>query len=376
MNNKVSPKLIVAAILISGFLYSPTIAKEKEKKPEGPPLWGDYSHGRPTCVKGIHLTSWYAGSKKGRAKFEKLFAETELNTAVIDVKEVEGDVYLYDVLLDDEIDMYVPAISKPKAYLEYLKDRGIYTIARIVVFNDIRLAKERPDWMVKTATPVPKALELGFQEDIWVDDMGRPWADPYNEDVWDYNIDVAIRAIELGFQGVQFDYIRFPSDGFTKWCRYSKPHTSTGSIAALAGFLERAHNRLKPMGAEISIDTFGLAGSNAGGMGIGQKLTHLLDYIDVLSPMMYPSHYAPMEYGIEDPNSAPYETVSRSAQDTLEMLKDTGVELRPWLQDFSLGVRYTEEHVRAQIEALRDLGVDEWMLWNPSCRYTKKALLP
>jgi len=298
-----------------------------------------------------------------------------LNTAVIDVKEVEGDVYLYGAQLDGE-DVFVRAVSEFAKYLIYLKDRGIYTIARIVVFKDNRLAKMRPEWAVKSSSHLPKAIEMGFDENIWVDNFGHAWADPYNEKVWDYNIDVASRAIQMGFQGVQFDYIRFPSDGLTKFCRYSVRRTTESTINALANFLERAHQRLNPMGAEISMDVFGLAGSYDNDLGIGQRLSRLLDHVDAVSPMMYPSHYGAGEFGIEDPNSAPFEVVDRSVRDTLKMLEGKNVQLRPFLQDFSLGVKYTEELVRAQIEAVTGNNVNEWLLWNPRCRYTKNALIP
>jgi len=327
-------------------------------------------------VKGIHLTSWTTGSKKARKKFESLFAETELNTAVIDIKEINGEVYLPGVLIDNEAEVYVRAIRDLEAYLNYLKDRGIFTIARITVFQDQVLPKVRPKWAVKSSSALPKAVENGFEENIWVDWRGFAWADPYNKKVWDYNIDVAVKAAELGFQGIQFDYLRFPSDGETKLCRFSKRHSAKAAAKALAGFLKKAHKRLKPFNVELSIDVFGLAATQKGGLGIGQDLSEILNHIDVLSPMMYPSHYGPGSYGLKDPNRSPYETIQNSVKDTLKVLEDKSVTLRPFFQDFSLGVKYTEKMVRAQIQAAMDQGVGEWLLWNPGCRYTRGALLP
>jgi hypothetical protein len=210
---------------------------------------------------------------------------------------------------------------------------------------------------------------------VWVDRRGSAWADPYNEHVWNYNLDVAVRAAQLGFQGVQFDYIRFPSDGETKKCVYSKPHNKTTAPQALTEFLRRAHEKLKPMGVELSIDVFGLVGSTGDDMGIGQRLKDLIKNVDVISPMMYPSHYAKGEYGIAEPNKSPYDTIHRCISDTQKVIKGTNVELRPYLQDFSLGVKYTPHMVREQIQAANDLGINEWLLWNPLCRYSGAACL-
>ena len=339
------------------------------------PLWGDYPNERPSCVRGIHLSSWYTGSKKGRARFEKLLAETELNTVVIDIKESEGDVYIPGVKLGGEAN-YVAAMPDIKDYLKFLKARGIYVIARMCVFHDDKVAKRQPEWAIHASSPIPKAIEKGFRADVWVDRKGAAWADAYNTDVWDYNISIAVKAAEIGFQEVQYDYIRFPSDGPTRLCVYSKQHTSATAVKALADFLQRSRDRLNKEGVPLSIDVFGLTGSNNNDLGIGQKLDVLINHVDVISPMMYPSHYFSGEYGLRDPNSAPFETIYRSVKDTKKMVGNNPVELRPWLQDFSLGVKYTGRHVRDQIQAAEDHGVGEWLLWNPACRYTRSGLLP
>lgn len=369
---KTTTLLTLLLTLVSpGCTEQPTVIPSTQTTP----LWGDYPHQRPSCVRGIHLTAWYVGSKKGRENFEKLLAETELNTAVIDIKESEGEVYIPGVKLDGK-SVYTAAMPDIENYLKYLKDRGIYTIARICVFHDNKLAQLKPDWAVQSSQPLPKAIEKGYRADVWVDRKGSAWADPFNPHVWDYNISIAEKAVELGFQGVQFDYIRFPSDGPTKLCVYSKPHNSAKAVEALGTFLERAHQRMKTLNVELSIDVFGLAGSDTGDLGIGQQLSRLYTHVDVVSPMMYPSHYAPGEYGIKEPNRSPYETVHRSISDTKKIMKDQSVELRPYLQDFSLGMKYKAKEVRDQIQAAADQGIYEWLLWNPGCRYTQDALLP
>ncbi|MFN0117409.1 MAG: putative glycoside hydrolase [Elusimicrobiota bacterium] len=338
-------------------------------------LWGDAIDGPPPCVKGIHLTSWVTGSKKLRPRFERLLADTEINTVVIDVKESDGEVYIPGVKLDGK-ENFVKAMPDIKEYLQFLKERGIYCIARIAVFHDNRVAKWKPEWAIKSSLPISKAVEKGYRKDIWVDRKGSAWADPYDKNVWNYNIAIAEKAVALGFQEIQFDYIRFPSDGPTKQCVYSKPHSKANSIDALAQFLEATHKRMKALNTPFSIDVFGLTGSYDDDMGIGQKMDRMISHVDIISPMMYPSHYYPGEFGLKDPNSSPYETIYRSIKDTKKVLKNSPVQLRPWLQDFSLGVKYTANHVRDQIEASADQGVGEWLIWNPLCRYTKAAYLP
>lgn len=355
-------------------------------KPSTAPVWGDAPFTRPAYLRGVHLTAWYAGSKKLRADIETLLAETELNTVVIAVKEINGEVYIPGVEWppslqpfpeDRALYPFRKAIPDIESYLAYLKERGVFTIARVVVFQDQILPKLKPEWAVQTSSPLPKGLENGFTEEVWVDWQGLAWADPFQPEVADYNIRVAERAAQLGFQGIQFDYIRFPSDGPTHLCVYDKPKAAGAGSAALATFLKTARARLEPYGVELSIDVFGLAGSYD--LGIGQKLPVLAPHVDVISPMMYPSHYGKGEYGISEPNDFPFATVHRAVSDTLESIKGTGARLAPFLQDFSLrgkNVTYTADRVREQIEAAEDQGVLEWMLWNARCRYTREALMP
>lgn len=340
---------------------------------------------KPDPIRGVHLTAWVAGSKKGRKRFESLLEATELNTIVIDVKEFNGEVYLPGVHWPDDvaeairvkgISPTVRAIPGIRGYLKGLKDKGFFTIARIVVFQDQTLPKLIPGWAVQTSSPIPMAVEKGFDPVVWVDTYGNAWVDPYNPAVHEYNIRVAERAVELGFQGVQFDYIRFPSDGSTRYCVYPSTSARGADPGALALFLHRAARRLKPKGVELSIDVFGLAATFNNDMGIGQKLDRLIGDIDVVSPMMYPSHYGVGVFGYDEPNDHPYEVIRRSVRDTLKILEGSGVGLRPFFQDFSIRgkMKYTPDMVRKQIKAAEDLGVKDWMLWNAKCRYTKEAL--
>ncbi len=316
---------------------------------------------KPTYVRGIHLTAWIAGSPKLRAPITKMLTETELNTVVVDIKEYEGEVYIPGVKQADEAGTFVKAVPDMEKYIADLKSKGIYTIARIVVFKDALLPKKHPELGVKT--PEGK---------LWKDHRGLTWLDPTNKAVWDYNIAIAERAIELGFEEIQFDYIRFPSDGNIKTCRYSVAHSTTAANNALVGFLKMAHERLKPRGANISIDVFGLTTTVNNDMGIGQRIVELAAWVDFVSPMVYPSHYNPGEYGIPNPDAAPYRTVYLGIEGAVHRL---GAEkVRPYLQDFSLHKHYGAKEVRDQIQATYDNNVGEWLLWNPRCVYTRGGL--
>lgn len=319
---------------------------------------------KPQFVRGIHLTPWIAGSKKAREKIRTLLSETELNTVVIAIKEYEGEVYIHGVPLATKHKLFVNAIPDLKEYLAQLKKEGIYTIARIVVFKDNSLPRKRTELAVKRT-----------DGSLWTDHRRISWTDPYNKEVWEYNFSIATQAVALGFEEIQFDYIRYPSDGDTKQCRYSyTQHNSSSASKNLDNFLEEASKRIKPLGANVSIDIFGLTPSVKHDMGIGQKIVELTQWVDYVSPMVYPSHYAKGEYGFPEPNREPYKVVYKTITDANKRLGDLCIRLRPYLQDFSLGYKYGPREVRAQIQACEDAGIYEWLLWNPNCNYTRTAL--
>lgn len=311
-------------------------------------------------IRGIHLSAWASGSKKYRNDTLALFENTELNTAVIDVKELEGNVYIDGVKEVSVYNLYKPAMPDIEQYLKLLKEKGVYTIARLVVFRDNVMPRKKPKLAVKNPDGT-----------IWTDRMSIAWLDPYNKESWMYNLKIAKRAAELGFDEIQFDYIRFPSDGEIKNCRYSKPHSSTEALKSLIGFLKEAARQLKPMGVKISIDVFGLT-TTSDNLGIGQRIVEMTECVDYVSPMVYPSHYGKGNYGIADPNRDPYRVVYYAIEGALKRVPQE--KIRPWLQDFSLGYKYEKKEVREQIQACYDNKIGSWLLWNPRCVYTKEAL--
>jgi hypothetical protein len=315
-------------------------------------------------VRGVHFTGWTAGSTKARRRFRDEMKNAGFNTVVIALKDYDGHVFVKDVPLAIKTRAFVNAIPDLPLAVRDFKEAGIYTIARIAVFKDDHLARARPD------------LAVHFPDGrIWTNDKGTAWVDPYQTEIWDYAVDIASRAAQAGFDEIQFDYIRFPSDGKTRQCRYKRPdHTPQTASTALREFLTLARSRLKPLGVKLSIDTFGLTTSVDNGMGIGQRLDQMADLVDFVSPMMYPSHYALGEYGLKNPNRQPYLTVAHGIKDAVERLGGKTEQLRPYLQDFSMGVRYTPAHVRAQIRAVEEAGVSGWILWNAQNHYTWSAI--
>ncbi|MFH1715389.1 MAG: putative glycoside hydrolase [Elusimicrobiota bacterium] len=315
---------------------------------------------KPKYVRGIHITPWSAGSLKYREKINKLIENTGLNTIVIAVKEYNGEVYIPDVTQAIEFKAYVKAMPDIKKYLETLQDKGVYTVARIVVFKDDIAARKKPEWAVETKNG-----------EIWQDRRNQAWLDPYNRDNWEYTFSIADKCVELGFDELQFDYIRFPSDGVISNCKYSVPHSSTTAVMAICAFLQEAQQRYKTnLGVPISIDVFGLTTSADDDMGIGQIIVEMEKYVDYICPMVYPSHYAKNTYGLADPDSQPYETINIALIDAKERLGENISKLRPYLQDFTVKYRYGKKEILDQIKACADNGIFEWTLWNPRSAYT------
>lgn len=319
---------------------------------------------QPFKVKGIHITSWVAGSKKQFQKVINLIRETELNTVVIDLKEVDGIIgYEVNLPLAKEIKAIQRRIPDIDEIIALCNKYGIYKIARITVFKDNHLATKKPHLAV-----------LDKSGNLWRDDKGQCWVNPYLKEVWEYNLALAKDAISHGFDEIQFDYVRFPSDGKITNCWYNSEHSMEKAEKTIIEFIKLAKHELS-LYAFLSIDVFGLTTTCKNGIGIGQRFKEIVEYVDFISPMIYPSHYAKGSYGLNDPDSQPYKTISLSLRDAKQQIGDTKCRIRPWLQDFSLRYSYRQNEVRTQIKAVYDQGLDEWLLWNPKCRYTKSALL-
>jgi hypothetical protein len=318
-------------------------------------------------VMGVYATAHSAGGAK-LEKLLKLLDDTELNSLVIDVKDDYGYVtYPTQDPMIQQRETTKKIIKDPVALLERLKAHDVYPIARIVVFKDSVLAAKHP--------------ELSYVEDngaLWKNGRGESFVNPYLKEVWEYNVRIAKEAAALGFKEVQFDYVRFP-EGFEKKADILQYHRDDRQrIEVVADFVKYAREELEPLGIRVSVDIFGYAASVPAAEGIGQDFELISKYVDVICPMIYPSHYSTGWFGSKVPDAAPYTTINGAMIDThkkLEPLGDFKPIIRPWIQDFSASwvkgyIKYGKKEVEEQIRALRDNGVEEFLLWNANNNYT------
>lgn len=321
----------------------------------------------PEVVKAIYSTNWSAGSEKKILYFLDLLNTTELNAIVLDIKDYSGVV------------AWPSRVPRINALIKRFHDAGVYVIGRIAVFQDVELVKSRPDL----------ALHSSSTGSVWGDNKGVHWLDTASVDVWDYNANLAKDALARGFDEINFDYIRFASDGNIGDIVYPFYDRVTLKTTVLRKFF--AYMREKLPDAKLSADFFGEA-TYTDESGIGQRMKDAFSEFDYIAPMIYPSHYAKGFNGHPNPADAPYDVVHYSMEQAtwkalqFESTAPTSTPLRatyrPWLQDFNLGADYDAVKVRAQIQALDDVNssstkplISGWMLWNPSNVYTKSALL-
>jgi hypothetical protein len=314
----------------------------------------------PREIRGVHVTMGLASLP---GKLQQYLAMPGLNTVELDVKDENGRVGF--------VPSAVPLARRTGAAAPYYKARraarlahakGIYLIGRVVTFEDPVLSEKRPQLAIRTS-----------DGSLWRNNSGLGWTNPYDKRVWKYNVDLAVAAAKAGFDEIQFDYVRFPSDGDLSLIRYPGVHPQPMSWT-IPAFVQYAASRLHPLGVHVSVDVFGLAATHD--LGIGQLPRRISRYVDAVYPMVYPSHYNPGEYNLPDPNAVPGETVSRSLLDFQAALEGRKARLTPWLQDFSLGRTYTLDDVRAQVQAARLRHADGFLLWNAEGLYDTPALQP
>ncbi|MBI4820784.1 MAG: GTP-binding protein [Deltaproteobacteria bacterium] len=323
----------------------------------------------PRAVRAAYLTYWGLIDRRVREPVEGLLASSELDALVVDVKGDRGFVpYATTVPLAVALKARGPATFRDfDRWIAAKKREGIYLIARIVVFKDNVLSHGVPELAVKDS-------RTGL---VWRDRERLGWVDPLRPEVWEYNVELAAEAARLGFDEIQFDYVRFPTDGDLSAIEYSGAHAAADRVAAIKNFLGMARQTLSPMGVFVAADIFGYTAFNEDDLEIGQRVEDVADVVDYLCPMIYPSGYHLGVPGHPNPVAHPEEVAFQTIQKMVARSKGRPVRVRPWIQDFrdyafdrrAFGVK----EIRAQIRGAARGGAIGYMVWNPRNVYTGAA---
>ena len=343
----------------------------------------------PEAVKAIYMTACVAGTPSFRAKLLKLTNETEINTIIIDVKDYTGTISFNTDNPNFKDNAGGGCRVKDMAeFIETLHKDNIYVIARITAFQDPYITKLHPEWAVKKNSD---------RNIVWKDRKGISFVDANSKEMWEYLVDLGKESYAIGFDEINFDYIRFPSDGNMQDIYFphsntilvnnvakpavgtSTPAVKSGKSIVMRGFFEYLHKTLsEEANIPTSADLFGMTSSNYDDLNIGQILEDAAPNFDFIAPMVYPSHYPTGFNGYKDVNEHPYDIVKYSmdiASKRLAAIGESPLKLRPWLQDNDYPVPYTPAMVRVQIQATYDAGLTSWMLWDAGNTYTQSALL-
>lgn len=335
----------------------------------------------PDAVRGIYVT----GHSAGGSRFESLVDlvnNTDLNSMVIDIKDDFGYLTFIPEEGSPYSDLGQNYIKNIQEMMKTLEENEIYPIARIVVFKDSVLAEKRP--------------ELSFTENgsVWKNNRGEAFVNPFEQEVWEYNVELAKMSAELGFQEIQFDYVRFP-EGFEhrdEELGYSKGEYADDDtddvqqrVQAVTDFVAYAKQELEPYDVDVAVDIFGYSATIPEAPGIGQNFSKISENVDVISSMIYPSHWSNNYFGIPFPDTEPYHLTDEYAKvenEVLSKLENPPVS-RPWIQDFEApwiyngtGIpvtQYGKEEVEAQIRALQDNGINEYLIWNAGNTYSENV---
>ncbi len=332
----------------SSVLPLPVIAREK------PPA---------QAVKAVYLTASSANNPAKLDEIIHLIDTTELNAVVIDIKDYTGYI-LYDshVPLVRKLKTARDVLKFPTTTIQKLHDHGIYVIARQTVFQDPILSEKKPEWSLQSKSG-----------GLWRDMKGLSWVDAAKEEVWKYNIDIAKEAIGLGFDEINFDYIRFPSDGAIKLIKFSKEGPK---YDIMRQFYSYVRDSLQDEPAWISFDMFGMTMDAKGtnDLGIGQRIVDALGNADYIAPMMYPSHYPSTYAGLKNPAADPATVFATGLAKGMPYFASSTTKLRPWIQAFNMGAVYDAGKIRAQIDEIEKYSDAGFMMWNAANRYTAAGL--
>ncbi|WP_292656348.1 putative glycoside hydrolase [Nitratifractor sp.] len=343
-------------------LFHPSQLKDISEAYQKPDAYGSFGFGMHSEIRALYLNRHTA--KPSTPQFRhalKIIETTPMNALIIDMKNVKGDLTYrsnFSEAKRTRASRYA-TIRNIRSYVRNLKARGIYLIARIAVFKDKRQARTYPSRAVHT-----------YGGRIWRDRHGEMWVDPFDPRARNYTLEIAEEVARLGFDEINFDYIRFPAH---KGLRYDRADTRANRVAAIDSFLQEAKNRLHPLGVKVSVDIFGYVLWNRTDTHIGQILERMAPHVDYLCPMLYPSGFRRGSVTFSNPAAHPYDIVRISLRKGIAR----GVapsKFRPWLQAFRDYAysrhQYRERDIAAQIRAAEKLGASGWLLWNPSSRFT------
>ncbi len=329
----------------------------------------------PEPMKGIYMTACVAGTPSWRNSLMKMIETTELNSVVIDIKDYSGTISIIDSNLNTNTTTGCK-VKDMREFIAELHSKDIYVIGRISVFQDPYYTKLHPELAVKKKS----------DGSVWKDHKGLSFIDVGAKPYWDYILKIATTSYALGFDELNFDYIRYPSDGNMKDTSYTWTMGTSTKAQMLENFFSYLHYNLKDTGVKTSADLFGMTTTANDDLGIGQILERTLPYFDFVYPMVYPSHYPPTWNGFKNPAEHPYEVIKLSMQGGIDKEQALNIslgkatsspsKLRPWLQDFDLGAPYNAPEVKAQIKATYDIGLTSWLMWDASNKYSPSAYLP
>jgi hypothetical protein len=321
------------------------------------------------AAKAIYLTSYTAGGNLDA--FIKRINETDLNAVVIDIKDYTGWIaYDTDVAIINELGTENVKIDDIEAVLEKLHDNDIYTVARMQVFQDPALSLKKPEWTIQNSTTGT----------TWKDYKGLAWLDPNSREVWDYNVLLAKDAVDKGFDEINLDYIRFPSDGPIGSAVYTHD-VGREKTETINAFFTYFAEQMKDEPAYRSADLFGMTMWHESDFNIGQTLVGAAPHFDYVAPMVYPSHYPDGFLGLENPADHPYTVVEtnlargKTFLEKIASSTESIAEIRPWIQDFSLGAVYTADMVKEQLRAAEEHDTSGYFVWNASNRYSYDAFI-
>ncbi len=333
----------------------------------------EYKDNKRIKVRGLYVSAHSVALKGRLDELIELAKKNNINAFIIDVK---GDYGELTFPMSEDIDKYTksanksPIIKDIEPVIKKLKDNGIYVIARIVSFKDTIYAKENPD----------KIIVYKDGGKPFTNSDGLVWVSAYDKNLWEYNITVAKEAAKAGFNEIQFDYVRFPASNggkLDKVLNYRNTDNMT-KAEAIQKYLNYAKKELDSYNVYISADIYGQVGSSSDDMSLGQFWEAVSSEVDYVSPMMYPSHYGKGVYGLAVPDANPYKTIYQSTKDSINRNNniDSPAIIRPWIQAFTATwvkghINYGPTEIKEQIKALKDLGVEEYILWSPTNKYEK-----